>query len=49
MKKKHKERRMPCMGTINIKFNKMIIPRVRRRGKVGSKASICSVLVLKIL
>ena len=37
------------MGTINIKFNKMIIPRMRRRGKVGSKASICSVLVLKIL
>lgn len=31
MKKKHKERRMPCMGMINIKFNKMIIPRVRRR------------------
>lgn len=36
------------MGTINIKFNKMIIPRVRR-GKVGGEASICNVFVLKIL
>lgn len=33
-KKKPKEERMPCMGMINIKFNKMVILRVRRRGEI---------------
>ena len=41
---------MPCMGMINVKFNKMFIPTVRRRGEVREWGFyfICNVLVLKI-
>lgn len=48
--KEPKEKRMPCMGMINIKFNKMFIPTVRRRGEVRERGFyfICNVLVLKM-
>lgn len=35
---------MPCMGMVNIKFNKMIIPELGRRGEIRNGASILFVI-----
>lgn len=39
---------MPCKGMINIKFNKMVAPGVRKKGEIREWGFcfICSTLVL---